>query len=161
MTPRYNISLYRREICTRQTSIHKTTHSLRSNSDQARLPVRASQAKSVTAQMSACHTYDDGLDLHLHAHGFTASDADACLYTCTIRDGTTIAAIAIDDFPIMVPTRYLLDNFRDLLRRNYTVKDLGQRTDYMGWKLTRYKHGAIHGDQHTLICKIRRPSWSH
>lgn len=100
---------------------------------------------------TACHMYHEVLDAHLRAQQFTVSVADPYMYVRGSPGGTTITAIKIDDFLVLAPTHHLLHEFRDILRKTYTVKDLGSPMDYLGWHITRKGQVPIHAVQPVLI----------
>lgn len=73
---------------------------------------------------SAANTYYSGLQRHLYANHFTASESEPCLYTQKTSLGCIIAAITTDDFLAAALLQSDISDFRDMLFLKYTVKDM-------------------------------------
>lgn len=76
----------------------------------------------------ACHIYHADLDRHLQRHHFIPSEADPCLYVKRTANGTTLAAVTIDDLLVLAPSEAELAHFTNVLRAKYRVTNLGQST---------------------------------
>ena len=83
--------------------------------------------------------------------GFTDATGDGCLLTKQTTTGPVHICLSMDDFLVASPDRTRIDEFHELLKSKYNVKELGNPTSYLGWNVTHAPNGAVHIFQSSFV----------
>lgn len=95
------------------------------------------------------NVYTEGLYKHLLSIGFTISHEDPRLVFKQDAQGTTIAAIANDDFLVTATSDAHIDELFSGLRSKYDIIDLGTPECFLNWNVTKNTQGEYHISQAT------------
>ena len=96
---------------------------------------------------SGGYYYLNGATKFLKANGFKQSHNDPCIFIKVIGNCFIIVCLNIDDFLVAAKKRELIDTLFKALAKKYKIERLGFPQTYLGWKVTRDKHGSIHLSQ--------------
>lgn len=59
-------------------------------------------------------------------------DKDSCLLHCINEEGTTLAAVTVDDVLVIGSTKRMIEQFYTALIEKYTVQILGKPSELLG-----------------------------
>ena len=83
------------------------------------------------------------LNNFLTSHGFNRSMSDPCLYTFFDGNNTVNLIVWVDDLLITASNQNLMDKIKDLLSRNFKMKDLGIPSYFLGIQFTFNKDSIV------------------
>lgn len=102
----------------------------------------------------AGYTYFHGMKTFLQAHGYTPLASDNCVFIKHYTSGNyVLIGVTIDDFLVAATHKALVDQITKLLRKKYTITDMGPAVHYIGWKITQSATG-IHISQPAAIATL-------
>ncbi|ELR25377.1 Polyprotein, putative [Acanthamoeba castellanii str. Neff] len=88
--------------------------------------------KSLYGLKQAPHEWNRTLDAHLHDNDFKPTVTDPCIYIHQQEDHQLVMiAVYIDDCMIIAP-KHLLNETKNVLRRHFKMKDLGEAESVLG-----------------------------
>lgn len=74
----------------------------------------------------ASQIYFTGRKAHLIQNGYTPLQADPCTFAKRIKQYTTTDGTTTDDFLVTALNHKIIDEFKHMITRKYTVRDLGE-----------------------------------
>jgi transposase InsO family protein len=100
-------------------------------------------------------SWNTKLDQTLKSMGFIQSKADPCIYQRKEEKNAVIVAIYVDDMFVLSNDQELKNATKQMLRRNFRMKDLGEAKNFLGMRITRdRRQGKLRLDQETYIRDI-------
>lgn len=91
--------------------------------------------RNLSGGINAGQYYSQALFLHLNHHHSQPTEGYPCLFFSKIESRPTLFAITDDDLLIIAPNLAQIDIFHRILESKYSVKRIGNPTDFLGWSL--------------------------
>ena len=92
--------------------------------------------KSIYGLKQSGRNWNKLLHDHLSNNDFVQNSADYCVYKKTTPNGVIIVVIWVDDMIIAASNMTLLDKFKETMREQFNMKDLGQISYFLGINFT-------------------------
>ena len=93
------------------------------------------------------------LNDHLEPNGFEKNQSDHCMYRKQIENDTIIVIIWVDDLIIAASSEDCLIRFKDTMKSQFSMKDLGKISYFLGIQFEQ-KEGEIKMNQKKYILKM-------
>ena len=90
---------------------------------------------------------------HLANDGFVRNHADHCVYKKQVDDKIVIVIVWVDDLIIASDSMQLMEEFKESMKTQFKMKDLGRITFFLGMDFKQSK-GEIKMNQKRFILKI-------
>ena len=94
-------------------------------------------AKSLYGLKQAGRTWNQKIDDVLHSSGFSALDADHCIYRTEDGSAHIIISLYVDDLLLFSNNLRALTSFKGALSTRFDMKDLGEATFVLGMEIIR------------------------
>lgn len=72
------------------------------------------------------------LNDHLERNNFKKNQSDNCVYRKQTKDGTIVVIIWVDDLVIAASNSDILNRFKDTMKTQFNMKDLGKISCFFG-----------------------------
>lgn len=93
--------------------------------------------KSIYGLKQASRAWNQVVNAFFEEHGFSRSNADSCVYVKAEKDMILIIAIYVDDLILASNDLEALNNLKNLLMKNFKMKDLGELKFFLGMEISR------------------------
>lgn len=110
--------------------------------------------KSIYGLKQAAKTWNDTIHGMLTKHSFEQSKADPCLYSKNINSEWVYILIYVDDILVASKTLMTINKVKEMLSKEFDIKDLGVINQYLGIEVTKDENGLFHLNQAKYIKKI-------
>ena len=88
--------------------------------------------KSLYGTKQAARQWNEALDKHMKDQDFKSANADPCIYTRIDQDEYTIVAVYVDDIIVMSQDIQVIEKFKEKLKCEFKIKDLGDMKFCLG-----------------------------
>lgn len=98
-------------------------------------------SRSLYGLKQAGRQWNKELTSHLQQFGFSQSVNDHCLFMKGSGSSFMVLLVYVDDLLIASPTESLIEEVKQFLHQQFTIKDLGPATYFLGLEISRTKEG--------------------
>ncbi|KAK3037015.1 hypothetical protein RJ639_031589 [Escallonia herrerae] len=78
------------------------------------------------------------------ANGYVANGGDTCIFSKFRADSGVLICLYVDDMFIFGTKFYKINEVKNFLASNFSMKDLGEADVILGIKIIRSQHGIVH-----------------
>jgi hypothetical protein len=113
--------------------------------------------KSIYGLKQSPRLWNENLQNTMRKFGFTKSEYDECLFVKRSNGEELYVAIFVDDLIIAGSSLTYINDFKNLLKKEYSMKDIGELKYFLGMEVIRdYTKGTITLSQHKYCMDVLR-----
>ncbi|KAK6140518.1 hypothetical protein DH2020_025748 [Rehmannia glutinosa] len=112
--------------------------------------------KSLYGLKQAPKQWHEKFDSTMKSNGFKINECDKCVYIKSTTNDYVIVYLYVDDMLIMGSSNDLIINTKNMLKKNFDMKDMGLSDVILGIKISRTSDGIVLSQSHYVESILRR-----
>ncbi|KAK6141007.1 hypothetical protein DH2020_025245 [Rehmannia glutinosa] len=112
--------------------------------------------KSLYGLKQAPKQWHEKFDSTMKSNGFKINECDKCVYIKGTTNDYVIVCLYVDDMLIMGSSHDLIVNTKNMLKRNFDMKDMGLSDVILGIKISRTSDGIVLSQSHYVESVLGR-----